>query len=139
MEMLLLLGNRQAVLEPSGELEQFRQADPDDPLPLLGEARLAVGRTRIAQAKRLLKQVLVKDPRQIEAQAELGKLLLANADPDLAEWLVEGSHLAEAHPDVWTTRGQWAKQRGDEKGPRVAIGKPCDETRATWPRPTNWP
>ena len=116
MEMLMLLGNRQAVLEPSGELERFRQADPDDPMPLLGEARLALGRTRIAEAKRLLKEVLEKDPRQIEAQAELGKLLLANADPELAEWLVEGALVAEAHPDVWATRGLWAKQRGDEKG-----------------------
>ena len=116
MEMLLLLGNRQAVLEPSGELEQFRQADPDDPLPLIGEARLAVGRTRIQEANRLLKEVLQKDPRQMEAQAELGKLLLANDDPQLTQWLVEGSFLAEAHPDVWTTRGLWAKQRGDEKG-----------------------
>lgn len=116
MEMLLLLGNRQVVLEPSGELEQFRQADPDDPMPLIGEARLAVGRTRIQEAKRLLKEVLQKDPRQIEAQAELGKLLLANDDPELAQWLAEGSFLAEVHPDVWTTRGLWAKGRGDDKG-----------------------
>ena len=116
IETLMLLGNHAATVEASGELEQFRQTDPEDVMPLIGEARVAIGQTRIAQAKQLLKQVLQKDPGQIEAQAELGQLLLSAADPELSQWLVAGASRAEEHPDVWLTRGLWAKQRGDPRG-----------------------
>jgi len=116
LETLLLLGNHAAAVELPDELKQFREAAPDDPLPLIGEARLAIRRTRIAEAKRMLQTVLAKAPNQIEAQAELGLLLVMNADPDLQAWLVDSAPAAEAHPDVWMTRGIWAKERGDTRG-----------------------
>ncbi|HEV7223807.1 MAG TPA: FG-GAP-like repeat-containing protein [Pirellulales bacterium] len=115
-EVLILLGNHAAAIDQTEELRKFRKAAPDDVLPLLGEARLAIRRTRMDEAKRLLKQVLAKAPNQIEAQAELGALLLSEADPELSLWLVEAAPAAEAHPDVWMTRGLWAKQRGDTRG-----------------------
>ncbi|HEV7224840.1 MAG TPA: FG-GAP-like repeat-containing protein, partial [Pirellulales bacterium] len=116
LETLLLLGNHAAAVELPEELKQFREAAPDDPLPLIGEARLAIRRTRIAEAKRMLQTVLAKAPDQLEAEAELGLLLVMNADPDLQAWLVASAPAAEAHPDVWMTRGVWAKQRGDTRG-----------------------
>ena len=115
-EMLILLTNHAAAIDQSQELDEFLKAAPDDPLPLLGKARLAIRRTRMGEAKRLLKEVLVKAPDQIEAQAELGQVLWSEADPELGEWLVEAAPAAAAHPDVWMTRGLWAKQRGDIRG-----------------------
>jgi len=112
-EVLILLGNHAAAIDQSEELRKFRKAAPDDVMPLLGEARLAIRRTRMADAKRLLKEVLAQAPNQIEAQAELGALLFSEADPELNQWLVEAAPACESHPDVWMTRGLWAKQRGD--------------------------
>ena len=116
LEQLMLLGNHALAIDKSDELERFRQASPDDPLPLLGEARLAIHRSQLPKAKELLKQVLAQAPDLIEAQAELGQVLLSEADPEFGRWLVESAPAAEAHPDVWAIRGQWARQRGDARG-----------------------
>lgn len=116
LDELLQLGDHATAVGSAEELEAFLAAAPDDPLPLLGKARLALLRNQPETAKRWLKQVLAKAPNQIEAQAELGQLLLANADPELGAWLAEDAPSAEQHPDVWMTRGLWAKQRGDQHG-----------------------
>ncbi len=115
-ETLILLGNHAAVLDRSDELKQFRQAAPDDFMPLLGAARLAIRHTRPDEARRLLEQVLAQAPNQIEAQAELGQILFAEGGPEFTRWLLEAAPAAEAHPDVWMTRGLWAKQRQDTRG-----------------------
>ncbi|HVW38273.1 MAG TPA: FG-GAP-like repeat-containing protein, partial [Pirellulales bacterium] len=114
--MLVLLGNHAAVIDQSAELKKFHEAAPDDPLPLIGEARLAIRYGRLDRAKQLLNAVLAKAPQQIEAQAELGQLLLSEGDPEFGRWLAEAAPKAEAHPDVWMTRGLWAKQSGDVRG-----------------------
>ena len=116
LEDLLLLGDHGLAVGLSQELEQFLAAAPDDPVPLLGKARLALLSGRTKDAKRWLRQVLTKAPNQIEAQAELGQLLLASADPELEHWLREEAFQAEQHPDVWMTRGLWARQRGETRG-----------------------
>lgn len=116
LEHLMLLGNHALAIDKSEELERFRQAAPDDPLPLLGQARMAIHRSRLPQAKKLLKEVLAKAPDQIEAQAELGQVLLIEGDPEFERWLLETAPAAEPHPDVWVARGQWARQRGDARG-----------------------
>ena len=116
LDHLLLLANHAAAIDKSEELKQFRQAAPDDPLPLLGEARVAIHRSQMQTAKGLLKEVLAKSPHEIEAVAELGQVLLNEADPEFARWLLELAPAAEAHPDVWVIRGQWARQRGDLRG-----------------------
>jgi len=116
MEPLILLGNHEAPINQTDELKKFREATPDDLMPLLGEARLAIRYTHLDEAKRLLKQVLSQAPRQIEAQAELGRVLLAQDDPEFGRWLHDSAPAAEAHPDVWMLRGLWAKRRGAARG-----------------------
>ncbi|HXT57611.1 MAG TPA: FG-GAP-like repeat-containing protein, partial [Pirellulales bacterium] len=116
LEQLMLLGNHALAIDKTDDLERFHQAAPDDPLPLLGEARMAIHRSRLQKAKELLKEVLAKAPELIEAQAELGQVLLSDEDPELGQWLVQSAPVAEAHPDVWVTRGQWARRRGDTHG-----------------------
>lgn len=115
-EDLLLLGDHAIPVGYSEELEKFLAAAPDDPVPLLGKARMALVGNQVKDAKRWLQQVLAKAPNQIEAQAELGELLLADGDPELERWLREDAFAAEQHPEVWMTRGLWARQRGDIRG-----------------------
>jgi tetratricopeptide (TPR) repeat protein len=115
-EMLILLGHHAAAIDGSKELREFRQAAPDDPMPLIGQARLAIRRTRMREAKQLLKEALAEAPDQIEAQAELGHLLWTEADPEFNQWLVEAAPGTEDHPDIWLTRGLWAKQQGQTRG-----------------------
>ena len=97
-------------------MREFREAAPDDPMPLIGQARLAIRRTRMREAKQLLKEALAEAPDQIEAQAELGHLLWTEADPEFNQWLVEAAPGTEDHPDIWLTRGLWAKQQGQTRG-----------------------
>ena len=116
LEHLMLLGNHALAIDKSDELKRFRQAAPDDPLPLLGQARVAIHNSDEQKAKGLLKQVLAKSPELIEAQAELGQLLWNEEDPEFGQWLLQSAPAAEAHPEVWVTRGQWARRRGDTRG-----------------------
>ena len=116
MVPLILLGNHEAPINLTDELKKFREATPDDLMPLIGEARLAIRYTHMDEAKRLLKQVLGQSPRQIEALAELGKALMAQDDQEFSRWLLDSAPAAEAHPDVWMLRGLWAKRQGDERG-----------------------
>ncbi len=115
-EHLILLGSHAAAIDERNELEKFYQATPDDYMPLLGEARFAIRYTRMDEAKRLLKRVLSQSPHQIEALAEVGQVLLAEDDPEFRQWLLVMAPTAEAHPDVWMTRGLWAKRHGDARG-----------------------
>ena len=115
-EDLLLLGDHAIAVGYSEELEKFLAAAPDDPVPLLGKARMALLGNRTKDAQRWLKQVLAKAPNQIEAQAELGQLLLVSGDPKLERWLSEDAFHAEQHPEVWMTRGLWARRRGELRG-----------------------
>jgi thioredoxin-like negative regulator of GroEL len=116
LEHLMLLGNHALAIDKSDELKRFHQAAPDDPLPLLGQARVAIHRSDERKAKELLKQVLAKAPELIEARAELGQVLFNEEDPEFRQWLLQSAPAAEAHPDVWVTRGQWARRRGDPRG-----------------------
>ena len=116
LDDLLLMGDHAVAVGGSDELEKFLQATPDDLVPLLGKARLALLSNRAAEAKRLLKKILAAAPNQIEARAELGQALLSSDDPDLDRWLREDAPQAEQHPEVWMTRGMRARQRGDIRG-----------------------
>ena len=116
LEHLMLLGHHVLAIEASEELQRCHQTAPEDPLPLLGQARSAIHHSELRKAKGLLKQVLAKAPELIEARAELGQVLLNEEDPEFGQWLLRSAPAAEAHPDVWVTRGQWARRRGDVRG-----------------------
>ncbi len=115
-EVLLLLGNHEATIELPDELARYRKAAPDDPLPLLGLARIAMSRDRMDEARQMLDKVLAARPDLLEAQAELGQLLVASGDPALSNWIAELPPTADEHPEIWVARGMWCKNRGDYRG-----------------------
>lgn len=113
MELLLAAGNHDVAFREQSWLEAFRQAEPDNPLPLIGLARIELRRDH-QQARRLLEQVLVERPGETEAYALLGRVLWEQDDqPALADWQQHAPAGAEGHPDVWLVHGFLAQRRGD--------------------------
>ena len=116
VEHLLLLGNPQRQIEDRELLDASTRLVPDDPLPRLGAARLAVTLSRPAEARSLLKDVLTRRPDEPEANVRWGQLLLDEADAaPFVEWSRRLSPDLERHPDVWMLRGQHCQRIGDTK------------------------
>ena len=97
-------------------IERCRQESPEDPLPLLGLARIAVRENNIAQAIKFLRQLIEHRPDQLEAHALLGRCLADSTDS--AQWLDWHAQVPvgiEAIPDFWFARGLWLESRDDKK------------------------
>lgn len=119
VEHLLLLGNSQRQIEDRALLDATSQQFPDDPLPKLGAARLALSLNRPDEARGLLQQVLAVRPHELEAVVRWGQLLLEEADSQpFVKWSENLPVDAESHPDVWMIRGQFAQARNQ---PEVAV------------------
>lgn len=111
IEHLLLLGNSLRQVEDRELLGITATAFPDDPLPKLGSARLALTLNRTDEAFPLLKSVLANRPNEPEAVVGMGQILLDDADPNLfISWSTKLSSEIERHPEVWMLRGQFAQR-----------------------------
>ncbi|MDA0836002.1 MAG: FG-GAP-like repeat-containing protein [Planctomycetota bacterium] len=102
---------------PEVELvERFGKSVPDDYLPLLGQARMALDTNDLASARSIFQKIVATDPHQIEAQAQLG-LLLANtkSTAEFQNWLTELPRLDGLHPDMWVARGIVARKNNQTK------------------------
>lgn len=116
IEAILLLGSSERMVEDRILLEQCRQAAPDDPLPLLGEARRHLALNEVAEATRLLEQIRVPLSAEPEVQVRLGQLLLdANDEEPFLKWHQARPVEMDSHPDLWMVRGRFALQRGERE------------------------
>lgn len=117
-EHLCWLGVVEAVVDETEHVRLGHEAAPDDPLPMLGLARLAVRDNQMDQAEVWLRRVLAKTPDLVEAHARLGYVLVERpeADSRLREWSRQLPAGAEEHPGIWAVRGLWAQQLGDRRG-----------------------
>jgi tetratricopeptide (TPR) repeat protein len=117
-EHLLMLGDVERLANEETLLRSCREAVPDDPLPKLGEARLAIAHNDVRTAASLLREVVAVVPAETEAQARLGMLLLETGLPDeFAGWHRGLPTSADAHPEIWVVRGRWALEHNE---PRAA-------------------
>jgi len=97
-------------------LERARQAVPDDPVPVIGLARLADVKNQSARAIELLEGVLAADPDQYEAWAMLGQLLARTGDARrFLDWNSRVPESAEQDARTWFARATWAKHRNEER------------------------
>ncbi|MEO2020550.1 MAG: FG-GAP-like repeat-containing protein [Pirellulaceae bacterium] len=111
---LLWLGDIQRTVGTYDYLQRCHQANTNDPLPLLGLARIHIDRDQIKEARKLLEQVVEGVPGNIEAQAWLGVTLLD--DPaGFLQWQQQLPPAADRHPETWVTRGKWALQNKQTK------------------------
>ena len=95
-------------------LNQCRDAAPDDPMPLIGLADIAVRQGRNDEAIDMLHEALDAQPDQMRAHVLLGRALAgAEQFDELAEWEESLPESADQSPDIWAVRGRWAMQRND--------------------------
>lgn len=109
VEHVLLLGSPQRQVEDRALLEATARTDPNDPLPKLGAARLAMTLNRMDEALPLLNQVLSKLPEEPEAVVGKGRVLL-ESDRDFLTWSTKLSPEMERHPETWVLRGMFAQR-----------------------------
>jgi tetratricopeptide (TPR) repeat protein len=113
-EYLIFLGDVERVVERRRVLTRCRAVAPEDPLPLLGEARIAVVMDDLPEARRLLERVVASLPNENEAQARLGSMLLdMNEREEFNHWLARLPPAADAHPGIWMVRGLWFWEQND--------------------------
>lgn len=112
LEVLLYAGNRAATANLPRRLEAMLKANPNDPTPRIGLARIAMQRGRVERAIRLLRNVLVDAPEMVEAHALLGLAWTEIGSFDeIVVWEAGLPPRADSHPGVWMARGMWAKSR----------------------------
>ena len=113
-EHLLKLGAFDRVVNERRMLARCRQAAPDDPLPLLGQARVALVENDVPAARKLLEQVIAVLPNENEAQVQLGSVLLETGSAEeFLDWLAKLPSSADQHPDSWVLRGRWCLDQND--------------------------
>ena len=115
-EHLLMLGDVERVANERRMLTRCRQAAPDDPLPKLGLARVALVENDLPEARRLLEQVVAVLPNENEAQAQLGSVLLESGSAEeFLDWLARLPPSADRHPEAWVVRGRWCLEQNDSR------------------------
>jgi tetratricopeptide (TPR) repeat protein len=90
-------------------------AVPDDPLPLLAQARVAFLKNQYKTSKKMLQKIVFTHRDQIAAQATLGRILLtAGRDVEFLQWNNQLTSAADRHPEIWFARGLWAQRYGQK-------------------------
>jgi thioredoxin-like negative regulator of GroEL len=115
-EHLLLLGDVERAVDKRLVLTRCRENAPDDPLPLLGQARLWMVENDVPEAHRLLERVVAALPNEYEAQARLGTVLLEmRRSEEFLDWLARLPPAADHHPETWVVRGRWFLLQNDSR------------------------
>lgn len=115
LEHLLLLGTPEVLVANEQQMRKFRRGAPEDPLPLIGQARTKMAAGEWSEARRLLDEVVAKRPGQLEAQARLGETLLEIAPESFLDWHGRLPPDAGQHPQIWVVRGLWAQRSGQSR------------------------
>lgn len=109
---LALLGNVTQVFDDEKLIGQFQRAAPDDPLPALAAARIAMEKSDLETGARLLRGLVRSAPDLDEARINLGKIIAdAGSATEFVEWNQSLPKDAQQNPDVWVIRGQFAERR----------------------------
>lgn len=109
VDSLVLVADFERPVEQAELVKRSEKAAPDDILSLLAQGAQAVADGHAQAARRLLQQVVTRQPDLIGAQAMLGELLM-DGDPRIyAEWHARLPRQADDHPDIWLVRGLFAR------------------------------
>jgi tetratricopeptide (TPR) repeat protein len=113
----ILLAREDGGLDRPEFLKEARQADPDDPVPLVGMAWRASNQGESDQALELLKEALALTPGFEPALVALGKEHLARQDfPALLAWYDTLPEKLRETGDIWAIRAEIADHLGDAPG-----------------------
>ncbi len=111
VEDLLLLGTPDELYEDEESIQAAREAAPDDVRPQIGAARILRRHNQDQQALSLLQDIVDREPQLLEAQAQLGSLLVdRDQDEQFLRWQARLPEEAGQHPEIWFVRGAWAER-----------------------------
>lgn len=114
---LVMLAAGEPVVDDPVFADRCRSAIPEDPLPLLGQARSALRNQDFDRSEPLLRQICQAVPGSQEAQSQRGHFLRQQGtEQRFLEWH-SGLPAETWHPEIWVVRGQWARQHDE---PHVA-------------------
>jgi tetratricopeptide (TPR) repeat protein len=117
LEELLMLGNTEEDFIADEEIERLLAARPDDHIPMVNRARVALHDLNFDEAEQHLRRVLEQRPELLEAHAWLGfSLLQGRKFAALRVWDQQLPANAAEHPLIWTVKGDWAAQRQNPEG-----------------------
>lgn len=110
VQELVLLGGAELLVDMPAQFLSATFVGAHDPRFLMWRALEASHDRDLPQVEALLRQVLVLDPGQIEAQARLGSLLLESGDERRwLQWHEQLPAAADDHPQIWAVRGIWSQ------------------------------
>jgi len=105
-------------------IQRCLDAIPTDPLPQLLNAKWLIRDKKPHEAIVILKKIVEMHPDIVDAQAELGQVLLEFGTPEeLVAWHTQLPGDADAHPDIWLVRGLWATKLGQEEAAVRCFGE----------------
>lgn len=111
-ESLLLLGSTERILDAQDLLKLSRDTVPEDPLPLLGEARRLMALNQNVAAGQLLEEIGDRLSNEPEVWVRRGQLLLESADEgQFLRWYRNVPGTTDEHPEMWVIRGTFALRR----------------------------
>ena len=113
VEDLLFLANYDEWYENQPLLRRAIAVEPENPSIWLGIARIDHHDNRTEEARRWLERAVKKAPELLEAQAQLGRLLLEERDEAaFLRWQAALPASADRHPEIWVNKGYWAQRHG---------------------------
>lgn len=103
-EYLLFLGNLTKATYSAERLAAYKKQTPDDLMPNLALAQLAIEAGALSEADRLLAALLAEQPDLLEAHVQQGFVLLEIDRSRLDDWHRKLPAEADDHPDIWFVR-----------------------------------
>lgn len=116
-EQLTFLGVSGADAQALWAYGQANMLHPRSPLPLLGQARVAVLRQEYEAARAAVEQALALKPDLVPALVLLGEIdARTGRSNETLERLAAASELSPANPELWFQLGYYRYQGGDYRG-----------------------
>lgn len=117
LDELSFLGNLDDLQDSAETVAYFRDAVPADPVPLTGLGRLKLHQGLTDEAEKLFREVVAAAPEQLEAQANLGRILAEERrGEEFRRWHAQLPAGADDHPGIWLACAAFARWSGNGGG-----------------------
>lgn len=111
---LALLGEPEQVFDNPEFVKRYEDSPPADPAAALGHARYALYRNKSATAAALYRNLIARNPADLDVLAGYGHALLEmGAVEELTRWHSALPASAEESAEIWNIRGRFAQTRSE--------------------------
>ena len=98
-----------------GRLDAIIKADPANKAPLLARALQEISLNHVAEAERLLLEIIAAHPDDREAFCTLGELYAVSLPAKFLDWHARVPQPWTDDARVWSARGKWLSQAGEQE------------------------